>query len=115
MKQNRKSKVNVGNEEDRVSIHTSTEDAAGDSTENLPVETNVAEQTKIVGLVTNCLKLNIRSTPVNDTTGENIIATIDACTEVVIDEDASTDEFYKICTAFGVEGFCMKGYIAVQQ
>lgn len=80
-----------------------------------PVEAEAVEPTPIIGVVTDCLKLNVRSTPVNDKTGGNVVTTIDCLTEVVVDEDASTDKFYKICTASGVEGFCMKEYIAIRR
>jgi hypothetical protein len=32
----------------------------------------------------------------------------------MIDEKESTEEFYKVCTAAGIEGFCMKKFIAIQ-
>lgn len=74
-----------------------------------------AEKPSTTGVVTDCLKLNIRKTPVEDPTGANIIGTIECLTEVMIDMGESTDKFYKVCTAAGLEGFCMKKYIAVRQ
>jgi hypothetical protein len=35
--------------------------------------------------------------------------------EVAINKEESTAEFYKVCTASGVEGFCMKKFITVVQ
>jgi len=40
-----------------------------------------------------------------------VICTINCHAEVEIDELESTDDFYKICTASGVEGYCMKKFI----
>lgn len=70
------------------------------------------KQTVVSGVVTDCLKLNVRK---ESNTDADIVAVIDLLTEVMIDMDDSSDEFYKICTADGVEGFCMKKYIAVQR
>lgn len=82
-------------------------------TEQVPAEA-VEEVKPVVGVVTDCIKLNVRSTPVDDSTGENVVATIDCLTEVNVDMKASTDRFYKIRTAAGIEGFCMRKYVAVR-
>lgn len=64
------------------------------------------------GMVTECLKLNVRKEPSAD--GE-VLAIIDALSEVKVDVDESTDDFYKVCTAAGIEGFCMRKYIALKR
>ncbi len=64
-----------------------------------------------IGFVTNCKKLNVREKPRTDAT---IICEVDYQTELMIDEKESTEEFYKVCTATGIEGFCMKKFIAIQ-
>lgn len=64
------------------------------------------------GVVTECVRLNVRKTP--DPDGE-VVSIIDCLTDVVVDLEDSTDEFYKISTAAGVEGFCMKKYIALRR
>ena len=64
-----------------------------------------------IGFVTNCKKLNVREKPRTDAT---IICEVDYQTELVINEKESTEEFYKVCTAAGIEGFCMKKFIAIQ-
>lgn len=64
------------------------------------------------GVVVNCLKLNVREEP--KTTGK-VVTLISALTEVIIDMDASSDDFYKIATADGINGFCMKKYIALKR
>ena len=48
---------------------------------------------------------NLTSTPVT---------TIKAGEQVMIDMDLSNDEFYKVYTAAGAEGYCKKEYIKVQ-
>lgn len=63
-----------------------------------------------IGVVANCLRLNVREKPSKEA---NIICVIQLGSEVKIDEIESTDEFYKVCTETGVEGFCMKQYITI--
>lgn len=84
-------------------------------TKTCPVdETPPAEVIKnfTSGTVTECVRLNIRKTASPD--GE-VVAIIDFLTEVAVDLEASTDNFYKVCTTSGVEGFCMKNYIALKR
>jgi uncharacterized protein YgiM (DUF1202 family) len=64
-----------------------------------------------IGLVANCKKLNVREKP---TVEAPVVCEIVCQTEVMIDEKESTEEFYKVYTAAGIEGFCMKKFIAIQ-
>ena len=61
------------------------------------------------GTVTDCLILNVRKSP---NSNAPVICTIPALTEVVIDKDKTTKDFY--CIKKPVTGFCMKKYIAVK-
>ena len=63
-----------------------------------------------VGIVTDCKWASVYAYP---KIGSEIICRIPAFTEVEIDEDLSTDNFYKIYTESSVEGYCAKKYIAV--
>lgn len=65
-----------------------------------------------IGIVTGCLSLNVRKEP---RMSSEIICLLDSLTEVLIDEKGSTDEFYKVTTASGIDGFCMKKYISIRQ
>lgn len=64
------------------------------------------------GVVTDCLKLNVRKEPSADA---EVLAIVDCLSEVMVDIDASINDFYKVCTAVGVEGFCMRKYIALKK
>lgn len=64
------------------------------------------------GIVTNCLYLNVRKRP---DINADVAVVIDALTQVVVDLDASTEDFYKVATSDGVEGFCMRKYIALSK
>ena len=66
----------------------------------------------IPGVVTDCLRLNVRKEA--DRNAE-VVTVLDALSEVMVDMGESTDEFYNVCTAAGIEGFCMKKYIAIRK
>ena len=62
------------------------------------------------GVVVDCLKLNVREAP---NAYADVVCVIDASTNLAIYEDESTDEFYKVCTESGAEGYCMKKFIKI--
>ncbi len=92
--------------EDTV-LADSAEIAEDDKVEEIE---EVAEE--IIGVVTDCLKLNIRKEPRKDSEVAAIVTCLD---ELKIDPDASIDDWYAVCTAAGIEGFCMKKFVAVRQ
>lgn len=59
----------------------------------------------------NCLRLHIHAEPRLDS---EIVCKVRYLTEVVIDEKNSTEDFYKIYTAIGAEGFCSKDLITTK-
>ena len=75
----------------------------------IKAEPVVVEKPKI-GVVVDCTKLNVRKKPHANAT---IVTVITCETELEIIEAESTKDFYKICTAAGVEGFCMKRFISI--
>lgn len=62
------------------------------------------------GVVVNCARLNVREEANGDA---EILGIINKGDAVEIDVDESTDDFYKVYTAKGLEGFCMKQFIRV--
>ena len=62
------------------------------------------------GVVVNCNRLNVRASADPEA---RVLCTINALDEVMIDESKTTDEFYNVYTETGVEGYCMKKFIAV--
>lgn len=66
----------------------------------------------LVGVVTDCVKLNIRKD--SDLNAE-VLTTISALSKVDVYPSDSTKDFYKIRTATGIDGFCMKKYIALRK
>lgn len=73
-----------------------------------PVVETVNEGAVGKGVVIDCARLNVRVAP---NTNANAICTIASGAEVTINVAESTDEWFSICTASGVNGYCMKRYI----
>lgn len=59
-----------------------------------------------------CLRLHVHEKP--DLESE-IVCKLRYLTEVAINEEESTDEFYKVCTATGAEGYASKDCVAIRQ
>lgn len=72
------------------------------------VESKPESAKPVVGVVFNCGKLNVRTNPASDA---DIVCVLDVNSEVKLDMSRSTKEWFKICTATGVEGFCMRKFI----
>lgn len=70
------------------------------------------QQETVIGVVTDCLKLNIRKEPCKDS---EVAAIVNCLDELSIDTEASVDGWYAVCTATGIEGFCMKEFVAVRK
>lgn len=63
-----------------------------------------------MGMLLNCDKLNVRTEPNKNA---EVVFVADSKTEFIIDEATSTEDWFSIRTAAGVEGFCMKKFVAV--
>ena len=77
------------------------------------IETELIEPAKpepIEGAV-GCEKLYVRS---DATVDSEPVGVINRDSKVFVYEDESTEEFYKVCTATGLEGYCMKKFVSVQ-
>lgn len=87
-------------------------DDSAEIVEDTPVIETDEKVAEVFGVVTDCLRLNIREEPTKDSAVMAIVTCLD---ELKIDPDNSTDDWYAVCTASGVEGFCMKKFVAVRQ
>lgn len=74
---------------------------------NTPIEAACPPKT-VAGVVANCAKLNVRSKP--SITGE-IVCVLNASSEIEIDVEKSVTDWVYVCTATGVEGYCMRQFI----
>lgn len=71
------------------------------------VET-VALPKMVHGVVANCSKLNVRE---NATMSSDIVCVLDAATEIEVNVARSTGDWLYICTAAGIEGYCMRKFV----
>lgn len=58
-----------------------------------------------------CDRLNVRQEPSKRAL---ILGEVTKGTELVLDEEGTTEDFYKVYTATGIEGFCMKQFITIK-
>lgn len=76
------------------------------------VEVEVTEEGSLVkGKLVNCSRLNVREAADKEA---EVLCVIDKGSEVTITLEESTEDFYKVCTSSGVEGFCMKQFIEIK-
>ena len=66
----------------------------------------------VVGYVSGCLKLNIRE---EGYLGANVVCVVPEKTALLIEVAESNDEWYKVYTESGMEGFCMKQYVTLSE
>lgn len=71
----------------------------------------VAKPEPITGVVDNCLRLNVREKPSIDA---EILTALEAGSEVRLMKDEMENGFYKVCTASGLDGYCMCEYIVLK-
>ena len=73
------------------------------------IQTQIEPEIMVVtGVVANCAKLNVRA---KADASAAVVCVLDVATEVVIDPDKSTKEWFKVSTAAGVDGYCMRKFV----
>ena len=105
MKDNFKEEKKVVNKKVLESPETKPENEITTEVEEPP------KKEKVLGTVVNCPRLRVREHP---SINAVVAAEIDEGSEVVINEYKSTEEFYSVVTATGLEGYCMKDYIQLK-
>ena len=76
-------------------------------------EVNAQEEPKKVsGIVVDCNRLNIRTKP---SINSQPVGNVTVNSEVTINLNQSNNEWFKVITKDGVEGFCMKKYVKIKQ
>ena len=97
--------------EETVVDQPESEVAEEELAEETVEESEVSEEEPIDlfgGIVTNCKLLNVREKPDKESKALCMIKKED---EVQIKMSESSDNWYKVVTATGIEGYCMKKYI----
>ena len=101
----------VANEEQAVEEKVANESQQNISDPESDIDVAANDETsELIGYVTDCVKLNVREAASKDS---NALCEIILNSKVIVDEENSTDDFYKVTTETGVEGYCMKQYINV--
>lgn len=60
------------------------------------------------GVVVNCARLNVRAEP---SLSAEVICVLDVKSEIKVDTDKHTPEWFYVYTATGAEGYCMKKFV----
>lgn len=76
-----------------------------------PVEQPKQELIQVIGHV-NVNRLNVRKEP---NIKADIICEVTSGSELMIEETESTKEWFKVYTASGVEGYCMKKFVDINK
>lgn len=79
-----------------------------------PVEAPAVQTvaTFVKGVVSGCKKLHLRKGPSKESAS---LCVLNENTEVTVNfEESTTEDFYKVCTAAGIEGYCMKKFISIK-
>ena len=110
-------KLYMGYDEETKSLADVTEEVEEEISEVNESEEVTKEATKeadstVVGYVSGCLKLNIRE---EGYPGANIVCVVPEKTALLIEVAESNDEWYKVYTETGMEGFCMKQYVTLSE
>lgn len=71
------------------------------------VETVTLPET-VKGIVTGCSRLNVRAYPSRDA---EVVCVLDVMSELEINTSKSTYDWLSVCTATGIEGYCMKKFV----
>ena len=110
-------KLYMGYNEETKSLADVTEEveeeiAEVNESEEVTKEAIKEADSTVVGYVSGCLKLNIRE---EGYLGANVVCVVPEKTALLIEVSESNDEWYKVYTETGMEGFCMKQYVTLSE
>lgn len=86
-----------------------TDEQVAEVVKETPVDESVMPM--LEGVVTGCARLNIRK---KASVKSDVVYIVDAKTKLTILESDNT-KWFKVCVKPGVEGYCMKEYVNVEQ
>ena len=106
-------KLYMGYDEETKSLADVTEEVEEEIAKvNESKEAPKEADSTVVGYVSGCLKLNIRE---EGYLGANVVCVVPEKTALLIEVAESNDEWYKVYTETGMEGFCMKQYVTLSE
>lgn len=65
----------------------------------------------VPGTVSDCVRLNVRVAPFANA---EVACVLNVESQLEINLDESVEDWYKVCTAAGIEGYCMKKFISAR-
>lgn len=74
---------------------------------NETVETVKLPET-VIGMVSGCAKLNVRA---EANLFSDVVCVLDNTSEIMINVEKSNKDWFYICTASGIEGYCMRKFV----
>lgn len=85
--------------------------------QNIQVNEDIVEVVEpapepVYGIVFDCENLNIRKAP---NIKAEVVCRVAVGTELMIDESESTDEWYRVYTNAGLDGYSMKKFVTLKQ
>lgn len=89
---------------DTTKTQTRSKKATKEKVEEAPISI-------VLGVVTDCVGLRVRSTP--EIKDNNTIGELGFASEVSVNLIESTDDFYSVRTESGLAGYCMKKFINI--
>lgn len=79
-----------------------------------PMDAVVEPETElepVYGRVVDCSRLNIRKKP---TVNAEVLTVVNRDSELILDLIKSNEKWFKVRTIDGIEGYCMKQYIVIE-
>lgn len=80
--------------------------------ESIPEPIPTPEVEQIIGTVVDCKALNVRE---NADADSEIVCVIPVGSKLLIDDMQSTNEWLSVCTEAGLEGYCMRIYVSIDE
>lgn len=73
-------------------------------------EITIVAPNVVPGTVTDCTRLNVRVAPF---TNAEVACVLNANSQLEVIPDESVTDWYKVCTATGIEGYCMRRFVSI--
>lgn len=98
----------IGSEMNMIDQKYEVEKTSNENVDLKSFDTTLTEP--IVGIVCNCNKLRIRKEPSFES--DNVLCIVESGTKLMINKSDSTEKWCHVYDDTGMDGFCMKEYIA---
>ena len=104
--------ANYKKEEPETTVQETTVILEEDVVDTIPEEPVETTPKVTMGVVAGCKKLNVRTEANKEA---DVEAELPVGTKLQIDLENSTDDWYSVCTEAGIEGYCMKAFVEIEE